>query len=1057
MTFDTNTIKIELEKALIFINNFTSNNFPSYQTTNFISPLAFLNNRLKYANVSLIEYEAELAYAYFLAFLATTEVDWETLSLNKLNSIINYFANTLVPANPADNNFQLQNQIIALNNLTREETLVGDTFASGEYATVSFVNGVANLPANLSRVFCVFDGDFLYKNTLTSVDGEIFEIDYWVTNGFRMRTIGIYSELETTLEANGTIILKNTTFTGDLNIIYTLEDITNINAPTLVNNLEGWFSLNPILTDKSESPLGIYWSIIKAYELYLQNNTNTNTNFQNLVNLLRNRLNIYTIPVTPIFEKKNDRILNYCRLNLINSTLNSINPQTNSIELDLTPNNPQAKATLINQVYELNFNTNFVCRHRCDQGETVIEVCLENKWKSYKIINNTLSDYSYSSSDFTNIKQDTFSVKNDFISDGIVTKINETVNYKSFTINTGIFVINFNQEESFEFTKIAFDYLLPEITYKTNESILVSFETVGYDTYTLNLVQSPITYTTFSSSWGISFGINNQKLRKIKITALEDNTELHIFAIGKPLEILSIGLGIKDFKISNLNNNVSYIWEIEYIKSPNNSLNTLNFAPGVIPELNSTDVSENIKYNLSHQGLSDGTASNNLKQLLQLSNQRYNIDFTNNLLYGEFYPYNPENSRINGSNSKVLNTPSLFLILSFINVEKVNGFDWNNFRLNNQNDAEIIYKSYLEIAIYYQKTQDGSVLGILQNFLNFIKDFFDNNLPNLQPPTRFGDAVVIESENPGYSALIGLTALNCNIAGVLPESSLSTLNRCFDYITSNFVDTGIMEGSWAGLQPTVGSENEYFPIWHGWIIQFYSQIIINEALIQQPNTIDDLPIYPILVPPYQNQPFHYSESIEEVKIPDIYQSYADGNEQRLSLQRSPKNRKITFRYNNLCSEKTKEFIRFYNNIKGLNTPFTFDTTLFNYPEYEGIWVFDSVPNIETVVSTSEYGIFNISGEIREFNPLVLASLDRILVNTENNSDISVIINPSSIVMTENSQTILSVRLSRQPLENVNINLISSDPGLLTFTGEPLTFTPFNWFVNQVVTINAGDI
>jgi hypothetical protein len=97
--------------------------------------------------------------------------------------------------------------------------------------------------------------------------------------------------------------------------------------------------------------------------------------------------------------------------------------------------------------------------------------------------------------------------------------------------------------------------------------------------------------------------------------------------------------------------------------------------------------------------------------------------------------------------------------------------------------------------------------------------------------------------------------------------------------------------------------------------------------------------------------------------PMVVNQYADGNKQRIHLSRSANTDRVyTLKYTHIKSIEYRQFVTFYNQVKGVNNRWQFDINNMNYSEYSGLWVFDEKPDIQRVVID---GIYDITIKIRK--------------------------------------------------------------------------------------------
>ena len=159
----------------------------------------------------------------------------------------------------------------------------------------------------------------------------------------------------------------------------------------------------------------------------------------------------------------------------------------------------------------------------------------------------------------------------------------------------------------------------------------------------------------------------------------------------------------------------------------------------------------------------------------------------------------------------------------------LNQFGWNGPDPNTQ-WAPYSYR-VLE-ASAHAWVNDSSNLKLSQIVMQFLRylddDFISRN--SIAPITDFPENAEGQANysEPHSSALIGRAALYANLAGGDPAVTFRLIKICYDYCVSQYIDSGVMLGSFAAGQPDYieggTTYKEYFIFWHGEIIEFFALI-----------------------------------------------------------------------------------------------------------------------------------------------------------------------------------------------------------------------------------------
>lgn len=155
----------------------------------------------------------------------------------------------------------------------------------------------------------------------------------------------------------------------------------------------------------------------------------------------------------------------------------------------------------------------------------------------------------------------------------------------------------------------------------------------------------------------------------------------------------------------------------------------------------------------------------------------------------------------------------------------------NTWSFDNWGDPSVDWEGYqLRIAVdcafylVYQPT-NKKVKNIVVKFLTALDKIQKQN-GNAQVPNKYPALLdpQITFISPHANALLVRAALFANIAGCDPSLTFRLIKRNLDYLSTQFVNSGNMQGSWSASQPNfTGSDGqtykEYYSYWHGEIIE----------------------------------------------------------------------------------------------------------------------------------------------------------------------------------------------------------------------------------------------
>lgn len=266
------------------------------------------------------------------------------------------------------------------------------------------------------------------------------------------------------------------------------------------------------------------------------------------------------------------------------------------------------------------------------------------------------------------------------------------------------------------------------------------------------------------------------------------------------------------------------------------------------------------------------------------------------------------------------------------------------------------------VARYCYVNSDNRARSLVIQYLTFLRDDY-NYRNSIRPLTDIPPELRPQSnyEEPHAAALIGRCALWANLSGIDPRLTTSILETTYNYINSQYIDTGTMAGSFAASQPTfthLGTNyKEYFSFWHGEIIEYLALLIKYQDFIIYP-TIAVSGVFPSITP----------TRITNVKEPPFKPSefrFSDGNRQVLLNRKTQVGRSLTLNYDKANEEELEQFIEFYR-IHGNSELFELPADVPILQRYRAYinevnyWRITSEFDVETVVATKLNGCFNFT-------------------------------------------------------------------------------------------------
>jgi hypothetical protein len=152
-----------------------------------------------------------------------------------------------------------------------------------------------------------------------------------------------------------------------------------------------------------------------------------------------------------------------------------------------------------------------------------------------------------------------------------------------------------------------------------------------------------------------------------------------------------------------------------------------------------------------------------------------------------------------------------------------NEFVWS---VENSESAYNQYKPLESLAkdLYLNRSENLQFKNILSNFLRHVLAGLAANSDRPYTTYKESELPTVDYTDPGLSGLIGKIALYCNLAFLETETTLEIIQRCYDFLRSQFISSGVMSGTWSASQPNfvVSSTTykEYNLEWHCEIVDF---------------------------------------------------------------------------------------------------------------------------------------------------------------------------------------------------------------------------------------------
>lgn len=909
-----------------------------------------------------------------------------------------------------------------------DSSLVSDPFNFGYFETANFTNGLALLNSDLSKVFRVYSGELEYRNVFSPLkNGTNYLIEYWIAGGKKRFTDGTFTntnepngrvKLSQNISGNFQIIYSR------LNGFDILPPSTPLQGEHFLEPYPIWYKCKQANLTYTGAAFDAYWWSYEMYELaYKHSNLNKYNNAKEVIKW--NTIKYSNLQDTTYFYQKSTSSeplstpASYLLQYAVNANGEAQTKPGYTASRELIGNKKDFLKLQINTNNNLNIFSgvelqNYVAQVFFDPLVTIyleaaisITEVLEVKVSLSPNANDFSLDYyaywllqgysqprsrRFSYLDFLRFTFD--NVWHPRIAESPVFTFNFSVwSYEESLINSVsrlvIKIENPNLTSGFGLVNAKFTNKLPNIVYKISGLGRFRFKDSSNNFYYLDVSDTGGAWLTFSGSWSSTFNVSDRLCTELVFENAQVNSTVWLYVVGEEGEILPVPSTSYKAAVVTKGRQAHILWVGDF-KPENNSLEKLAYTPGSIPfTINTLNgflqgfrgkqwyLAYQSAYSLAKWGYKN--YAKNVVKLISDGQDSYALQSNTNLkglLHQVFLPYDVENIPYLDKLKIFQNVlsfpiPFIFDFPQEVATEayKFNEFSWKGLDPNTRWGA-YCFRAYEDLSRYYLENQgDIKARKVLETYINFAYTYYTDNptlqitdiVPKTEPEANYPE--------PHMAAIEGLTFIYANLAGIQLTKTWELIQNRFNYIDSKFVNTGTMSGSWSLGQPEFTHNGqtykEWFTFWQGKIIEFYSVCLLKKDFITK-GSISNLPIYPPLVNPRCSSPAHFIEDITDLDFPVVIQQYSDATEQRLLLNKQVTNKEIILRYEKLDSSKTKELIDFYNECsKNFDGYFIFNTQALNNAEFSGTWVFKEKPSIETYLSNSKRGVFNIQVSIRQ--------------------------------------------------------------------------------------------
>jgi hypothetical protein len=971
--------------------------------------------------------------ASFSAYKATKNTAWLTKGVDYTEAYLNYFyVEKTPPANSTTDTVWISHWAVNASDYAipgKGDQGTQRAFNFGKFGIiVSFVNGVGTIPsggttkgeniADLFRVYSV-EGDILYQSVNAPLkSGTNFTISYWVSNyrldggNFRQDTSGLRTA---TNESAGKIVLGGTqaNYTGSAKIIYTIWIPGNIPAFSLLEPYPCWH--NPVRPG-AETYLGFavdagWWGADGFSECYKYTG---NIKYANAYNATANTMVGCAVVANPSFYYKKEPSTNpfiapgsqAVQINNPNGyTASRVISQgifNNFLRLDIPGGNVGEYPSFEVQNYIVQTATSSLLKVYIEVASNVTQVIeivlslasdpndISQEYRAYWVVkgDSTVRNITIDYQSF--IKWNSNTVWHPLIADapvytygtGVITSVTEQavidaklaiiqeikITSASSVMGVGLVLANFSDQPP------SIRYAATSGSEATGWRVKIT-DSGGYE-WVSSLPSTNGAFSIFSGGWGKYTSISgrsspaNGTIQKCEFECSFKST-LKIYYCGGQPEVIPTSRTAYKALVRTRVRTAQIIWLGDF-KPINNTNDKLKYNPGVVP--------------FTINVLSDGLGGFTKDSWGGAPYAGYQSPY-----HWQLWGY-PERANqalqfLSDSQDAYLKQSGIGLRAPFMQVFLWKYWDTADFRTYgstgdewswngadpNTGWANYCYRPIESVARYLiLNPQSNLARKILTFFFKWIQQFLISS--SGMPPTDIPPVVSPQANyhEPHAAALIMRAALYANVAGLMPQETLDIIQRCFNYLQTQFVATGEMRGSFSAGQPTFTSNGatyrEYFAFWHMEIINSISELLNYRNSLKYPATslLTKAGVFPSITP----------SRIEGVTLPPFKANrnkFDDGNSQRILQSFSGVKMGMTLVYENLSADEVAVFINFWRLSQGSRIPFIIPASIFIDPPAfisaiaaQGsttYWRFSETYNIETEFATSTRGLYNTSIKI----------------------------------------------------------------------------------------------
>ncbi|MBW4460431.1 MAG: phage tail protein [Nodosilinea sp. WJT8-NPBG4] len=881
--FSENDILDLLDGADLFLFTYTRNTLPFLLNANSISvnsfhPLLKKGSYLPASSGTTLG-QALGSKASLAAYQQTNDVAWLNRAVAMAQALIaNYYRGATIPLQGAENTLFMPHRLINVKEpLVSKGTLVNPPLNSGHFSEVfTFTNGVATIPGGLlSNVYKVYSltGRLLWNYVKAPViSGTEYVVSYWVSNYELNGTnyaMNKSSESITgdpflqTAEPAGKVVLQNTSFNGNLIVVYsdysgetigtnTLFEIDPITRPLVGNEVSFAFDAAPYLYEaftllasetedtswaraaaatryttiqnanvqatsyfykKEVFPDPLRWPGSQIFYLNNANGGSTSrVTFGDKTDWLQINSNLSATPLTQATEFQNaSTIVTAFTDSTITVEAESSVGTVLTVTLS-TSANTSAKTDLYS-VYlvllgDILRGRTYNIREfiRWSRGPNIGDVVAGGDqylvWHprisdnpvytladSESVVSTYLADSSYKFDEGTELE---------FITDVLVSRIELT---RRVTAKAGLILI---QGNGASFGAQAF--APPKVVLKVSGTDIRLVFTDAADNKFAVTIPATGEWTEYNDGWlGVtavehSFAPNTgAQIKAIEFEVLTSRVTavIDVFYVGNaPLERLNLPSQIyKGVITSNVRGANSLF--IGDFKQDSNPLDLLLYSPGIWPAT-ATAIDGVVEawtgepytgYQNPHIWLEWGVTANaqNVFNFLAAAQEAYVAQVPNSQI-GPFAP--------------VFNWASWDTLS--VRQQDINKFSWLGADPNV--DWSVYQFRALEAAAKAWTLVPTNPIAqkLVMRFLTFLNNNYYGRL-TLKPLTTFdnlGGLPFAESNDPQSAALLLKTAIYANLAGGNENITFPLILHCYRYLKSEYINTGVMAGSFAKSQST---------------------------------------------------------------------------------------------------------------------------------------------------------------------------------------------------------------------------------------------------------------